>query len=79
MRPSLRLWNGMRLTRGNFLVPETPESAGNTTGDLAYFSGKPIRVAVGDAPAPHRRFGAMHMRDNAQRSPQRASVPACQR
>lgn len=74
---AMRLWVGSR-TVNDAIIPETPEYAGSTTGDLAHIPqgagvpAGPIRVPVGQAFGPHRGFGVAHMADNAQRDPRRA-------
>lgn len=72
-----RVWRGAR-TINDFLVPETPEYADSTSGDLAYvvegngIPAIPIRMHVGVAREEHRGFGMMHVADNARRDDRRA-------
>lgn len=73
---AMRLWIGSR-TINDFLIPETEEYEGSTTGDLAYVSGNdkvpkgPLRVTEGRAPESHRGRGIRHMADNATSQPSR--------
>jgi len=73
---AMRLWIGSR-TINDFLIPETEEYEGSTTGDLAYVSGNdkvpkgPLRVTEGRAPESHRGRGIRHMADNATSKPSR--------
>ncbi|MDR2689622.1 MAG: hypothetical protein LBB76_07680 [Azoarcus sp.] len=68
-----RLWHGQRVP-GDYVVPETPEYAGNESGDLAtvpnakgVVEALPIRLAVGEARGEHQGFGLLHINDNARR------------
>ncbi len=76
VRRALRLWSGTR-TVNDALVPETPEYAGNRTGDLASIPAGaklpagPIRVPVGVARQQHAGFGLEHLADNARRDASR--------
>lgn len=57
---------------GNFVVPDTPEYAENTTGDLATIPAGipggikplPIRLEIGAAIGAHRGVGMLHIADN---------------
>ncbi|MFA7606822.1 MAG: LPD23 domain-containing protein, partial [Rhodocyclaceae bacterium] len=61
IRESLRIVrDGVRRV-GDFIVPETPEFAGNTSGDLAYLNDKPIRLTVGIHRGSHRGFGIVKL------------------
>jgi hypothetical protein len=77
---AMRLWIGSR-TVNDFLIPETAEYEGSTTGDLAYVpennkvpSG-PLRVTEGVAPESHRGRGIRHMAENALAQPSRKPDP----
>lgn len=60
------------------VVPESKGFEGNMSGDLAVvpalgsIKSKPVRLPVGVAYAPHKGFGAEHIRDNGERQRMRA-------
>lgn len=80
---AMRLWVGAR-SINDFLVPETQEYDGNTTGDLALVDGAsgipdgPVRVTVGVATGSHKGHGMLHMADNAKRDARRAPAAETQ-
>jgi len=58
-------------TKNDFIIPETPEFAGNETGDLAYLDGKPIRLTTGAHYGSHRGFGIVKLAGEADASKRR--------
>lgn len=69
----------------DFIVPETPEFEGNTSGDLAQMPAAaakagiqalPIRLHVGRAVDVHRGFGIEHIADSANRDSRREAPVA---
>lgn len=77
-----RLFRGVRAV-GDFVVPETPDYAGNMSGDLARITEKaaashpriealPIRLPVGATRGGHKGFGLEHMRVEAEAERKRA-------
>ncbi|HEX5464454.1 MAG TPA: hypothetical protein VFW88_07040 [Burkholderiales bacterium] len=77
---SRRIFRNDRRGPANFVVPETPEFAGNMTGDLSRFPDTaakrgikplPIRLPVGAVREDHRGFGVEHMAENGDAYPAR--------
>lgn len=76
IQASIRIFHDGVRRVGDFIVPETPEFAGNTSGDLAYLNDKPIRLAVGEHFQSHRGYGVVKLAGEADRASARREPPA---